>query len=882
MNHLKKILFPVLVIVLFFNCYASQDRFPEGILARFTESAIRVDGRLKEAVWKIPGNSHFTQSEPEDGGRPTEKTEVLIAFDRNFLYVAARLSDSQPDKIAARLGRRDDFVDSDWFIFSVDPYLDRRSGYKFAVNPAGSICDWMLYNDEQEDLTWDGVWESKARITDSGWTVEMSIPFHQLRFKKKDTYTWGVNFHRIIKRKNEENMLAWVAKEDSGYVSRFRLLVGLRNIDPGSKVDLAPYGMSKLALAPSEPGNPFETGSDFFFNGGIDMKLGLRSNLTLDATINPDFGQVEVDPAVINISDRETYYAEKRPFFIEGAGIFRFGEGGVNRMRSFGWQTPGLFYSRRIGRSPRGLAGTEGYVKYPEWTTILGAAKVTGKIGNGLNVGILSALTQRECAEIDVAGERLFEEVEPFTHYGIIRLQKEFHQGRQGLGMIATTVNRHLDSENLSDFFLKNALALGIDGWTFLDRDKAWVVSGWFSTTKVTGSETAVTELQQSPLHYFQRPDADYLSMDETATSMTGWAGRIFFNKQKGKLVLNAACGAISPGFEANEIGFHHRGDTINGHLEFGYQVFHPGKIFRRWQLTFANYRNYDFGGTRIGETYYLVGQAQFLNYWNAGLTFSYEPEKLSHYFTRGGPMAIYLSGQDVSCSISSDNRKSLILSLDGHYRTHPNGAKNWSIYCGLRWKPKSNFSISVIPGYYFRHSTFQWVTRVEDSLKVETFGVRYIFSDIIQEVIPIEIRVNWTFTPRLSFQAYIQPYIAVGDYFGFKELSAPNTFDFNFFDRGQADISYRDGTYQADPDGPGPAAPFSFANPDFNYKSLRGTVVLRWEYRPGSTFYFVWTQNRADYNHPGELSFGRDIGDLFAAPGDNIFLLKFTYRFRL
>lgn len=883
-SHSKKL---VILLVLFFviilNGFARQDKPAKRMTARLTETNIRIDGRLDEAVWQTPGYTGFTQSEPIDGGRPTEKTEILIAFDKNSLYVAARLADSQPEKIIARLGRRDDFVDSDWFIFSIDPYFDRRSGYKFAVNPAGSICDWMLYNDEQEDLSWDGVWDSHARITASGWTVEMRIPFHQLRFKKKDAYTWGIDCHRIIKRKNEENLLAYVAKEDSGYVSRFRLLEGIHDIDPGRKIELAPYGMSKLAFAPSEPGNPFETGSDFSANAGMDMKIGLKSNLTLDATVNPDFGQVEVDPAVINISDQETYYAEKRPFFIEGAGIFRFGEGGVNRLRSLGWDTPNLFYSRRIGRSPRGSATADGFADYPEWTTILGAAKVTGKIGKGFNIGVLSALTQREQAEIAAAGERFFEEVEPFSHYGVIRLQKEFRRGRRGIGFIATTVNRDLDAQDvLSESFIQNALSLGVDGWTSLGQAGTWVVSGWLSSTQVMGSTAAITGLQRSPLHYFQRPDADYVSVDETDTSLSGWAGRVFLNKQKGNMVFNAAFGAISPGFDANDMGFHHRGDTINGHVEFGYRDFKPGKLFRTWELTFAGYRNYDFGGLRIGENYYLIAQAQFLNYWAARLSFSYEPEKYSHYFTRGGPLALYISGQDVSYSFSTDNRKKLVLSLDGHYRTHPNGAKNWSVYFGLRWKPKSNFSLSLVPGYYFRHSTFQWITQVEDPMKVETYGVRYIFSDIFQKVVPIEIRVNWTFSPRLSLQAYIQPYIGVGDYFGFKELSAPRTFDFNFFDEGESTISCGDGVYLADPDGPGPAAPFTFADPDFNYKSLRGTVVLRWEYRPGSTLYVVWTQNRADYANPGDLRFGRDIGDLFTAPGDNVFLLKFTYRFRI
>ncbi len=866
---------------------ASQDQAASGsakrVVAVAAKEPIVVDGVLSEAVWSEEGYGGFTQSDPLDGEPATEKTTVWVAFDEDHLYVAARLSDSEPDKVLGRLGRRDESVESDWFYFGVDPYHDHRSGYFFGVNPSGSIVDGTLFNDEDFDDTWDGVWSSAAVMDEEGWTVEIRVPFDQLRFKSNVAYVWGINFQRDIKRKNESDFFAWVPKEESGFVSRFANLEGLSGIAAGRRLEFLPYVAADAAFSPEEPGNPFRTGRDFRSTAGFDLKGGLRSNLTLDLSVNPDFGQVEVDPAVINISDRETYYSEKRPFFIEGSSIFDFGRGGANVYRSFGWRDPDLFYSRRIGRSPQGYAVTPGHVDNPDWTTILAAAKITGKIGRGINVGVISSFTQREYAVVDADGERTNDEIEPFTHYGVVRVLKEFGDGRSGLGVMATSVLRDLRPGLLESLLTRNAFALGLDGWTFLDRDKTWALAGWLEGTLVKGSAEAITRLQNSALHYFQRPDAEWVSVDENATSLSGWAGRLYLNKQKGNLVFNAALGAVSPGFEANDLGYHSRGDVFNGHVQLGYQTFHPGRVFRRWIITGTYYRNYDFGWNRVGEYIYLDGEGQFLNYWTASLHLDYEPPKYSHYLTRGGPMAFYPSGATVRIGLSSDNRKAVIFRINSFYRYHPTGGYTLSGGAGLTWKPSSNFSLSVNSSYSHRFAEGQWVRKVTDPLKVSTYGVRYILSDIIQKTLPTEIRLNWTFTPRLSLQAYIQPYLGIGDFRAFKELAAARTFDFDYYGEGDSTITLSDGVYTVDPDGEGgPAGPFTFRDPDFNLKSLRGTVVLRWEYRPGSMFYFVWTQRRADYANPGDFDFWRDIGDLIRAPGENIFLVKFTYRFEL
>ncbi len=867
-----------LILLLPLMLFAIPDKKIEKIIqAKKVNERIIIDGVLDENVWNGNGYSDFVQSDPIDGGEPTEKTEVWIAYDESSLYLGARLYDSQPDKIVSRLVRRDEIVDSDYFSFAVDPYFDRMSGFLFVVNPSGSIADAILYNDGWKDYTWDGIWEWETRRDEKGWCVEIKIPFNQLRFPQKDVYTWGVNFHRFIKRKNEKNDFVWIPKEERGYVSHFAKLVGIENIKPGRLIDLFPYSVGNLNFYPSEEGNPFRKGKDIFGDTGVDLKIGLKSNLTLDATINPDFGQVEVDPAVINLTAFETYFQEKRLFFIEGSNIFDFGYGGATNYSSFNWGSPSFFYSRRIGRAPQGYVIGEN-VKIPDRTTILGAFKLTGKT-SGWNIGFINAFTAREYAEIDSNGTRAKEEIEPFSYYGVFRTQKEFNEGKQGFGVIATSVIRDLRTENLSSILNKRAFCLGFDGWTFLDKEKTWIITGWIGGSSVEGSKEDILRLQKTPQHYFQRPDAEHVQLDENATSLNGWAGRVMINKERGNFIFNSAVGTISPGFDSNDLGFQWSGDIINANVLFGYAWFKPGKLFRQWMIATATFRNYDFGWNRIGEGYFLFADTQFLNYWGLDIMTGYFPSSLDRDLTRGGPLSISPAGWWTSLDISTDSRKPIVLFLNLKFSKTEAGDNSNEMSISLRWKPKSNLSISFRPGYKLRHSTSQWVEKVEDPFMKETYGSRYIFADLNSKTLSSEIRVNWTFNPKLTFQLYLQPFFAIGKYSKFKELAKPRTYDFNAFGKGVSTITFGDDLYTVDPDGYGEAPSFSFYNPDFNFKSLRGTAVLRWEYLPGSILYFVWTQTRADYAYPGDFSFRRDFNILFNTPADNIFLIKIVYR---
>jgi hypothetical protein len=882
---MKKILFLAIWIVwgaMSSAALAAETAPSREIHARRAVDAIHVDGDLSEAEWQESGLGDFIQRNPLDGKAASEATEVWVAYDDKALYVAARLHDAEPGKIIGLLGRRDDDLDSDWFTFAVDPYFDRRSGYSFSVNPAGSIIDRTLYNDEWDDSTWDGVWESAARIDDKGWTVEMRIPYDQLRFTASSEYVWGVNFKRTIQRKNEQDYFSWVPKEENGYVSRFARLTGIRGIRPGHHFEAMPYTVGKLAFSPREEGNPFRSGSDLFASVGLDLKYGLKSNLTLDLSLNPDFGQVEVDPAEVNLSVFETYSSEKRPFFIEGANTFAFGFGGANSNFGFNWGTPEFFYSRRVGQPPQGSINGDGYVLYPETTTILGAAKLSGKVAGNWNVGFLNAVTAREYAAVDEAGSRTRQEVEPFSDYTVLRAQKDFNQGRQGLGFIVTGVFRDLGEPGLQDILGRQALALGADGWVQLGKKQEWALTGWLGGTRVAGSREYILDLQRSPLHYFQRPDADHLELDGEATSLSGWAGRLALNRQKGNWIFNAALGAVAPGFEANDLGFQWRGDYINSHLVAGYSWLHPGRIFRSASIMAAAARSWDFGGNALMKNYYLFSNGEFLNYWSGGISLGYVDASYDKEASRGGPLLRLPPGFWIEFEGDSDSRMPLVFSLSGEVSRRRDGTREFNIGPQLRWKPRSNVSLSLRPQVDFLHSYRQWVANVDDPLYTPTYGRRHVFAYLNEKVLSAEIRLNWIFSPKISLQAFLQPLIAVGAYSEFKELARPATYAFNYYGRNASTIVRGDEGYTVDPDGPGPAVEFTFADPDFNFKSLRGTVVFRWEYRPGSTFYFVWTQNRQDFTHPGDLDFGRDLGDLISARGDNIFMLKATYRFNL
>ena len=851
------------------------------VIAVRTPVAPAIDGVLGDSVWSLAVPVvRFTQKNPDEFAAPTQRTEALVLYDDEALYFGARLFDSAPDSIDARLVRRDMDVGADGFAVYLDPYHDHRSGNYFAIYAGGTLLDGVRYNDAWSDDSWDGVWEGVAARNAGGWSAEMRIPFSQLRFADRDPMIWGINLERYLARRKEEDFLGFAPRNESGFVSRFWHLEGLQRIPRPRYVEVLPYVRGKVRYAPADEGDPFFDGSEFTPTAGADFKIGLGPNLVLNATVNPDFGQVEVDPAVVNLSDVETWFEEKRPFFVEGEKIFEFGYGGATSYWSSNWPGPTFFYSRRIGRAPQGELPDHDFSHVPEGAHILGAGKISGKLNGHWNIGSLHAVTMREHADMQYEGRQSHLEVEPLTYYSVTRAQREMRDGLHGLGGIFTTAHRFFDDERLKADLNSDAFVGGVDGWSFLDKDRTYVLTGWFGASHLRGDKERITEVQRSSLHYFQRPDASHVEVDSQAVSLSGWAARVLLSKEKGPWMLSAAGGAISPGFDANDLGYMSRADVINTHLGGGYRWSDPTSWTRYADISAMSWINFDFEGNRTANGVWCGTTVQFLNYWSVNLSGDVIPRSLNNTRTRGGPLTVNRAGWEFAASLSTDSRKPLVFGAGGGRYTVARDHWSGYVWSSVEIKPAANLSVSVEPNLSQARLWVQWVDVFDDPTAVATYGRRYVFAALDQTELSASMRVNYTLTPKLSVQLYAQPYFSSGDYDDFRELSRPRSFDFRTYPAADVRYAASTGEYTVDPDGGGPAEPFTFDNPDYDYHSLRGNVILRWEYLPGSTLFLVWTHGQEYDETRGRFDLRRSLDHLFSQQSDNIFLVKATFWF--
>ena len=883
--------FLLLVVLPLTTLYAKtlsvEENSKSKIVAVRSNDKIVVDGKLNEKIWQRPGYSTLIQQDPDQGIPPSQNTEFWVAYDDEAIYFAAEFSDDQPDSIMARLVRRD-FIwgdPSDGCVLYLDSYRDKRSGYFFYVSAAGTHADGLIENDVKQpnDLTWDAVWEGVPLINSKGWSVEMKIPYSQLRFNKEDSQVWGINVERFISRRFETDMMVYTPRNESGFTSRFPDLVGIDGITPPARVELLPYVVGKAQYIGSDANDPFNSGHDYTPGLGLDLRAGLGSSLTLNGTINPDFGQVELDPAVVNLTDVESTFEEKRPFFTEGTSIYRFGRGGTTNNVRFNWPTTNIFYSRRIGRSPQGSLPDYDYIDKPNGTHIIGAAKISGEISDSWKIGTIHAVTRREHAEISLDGIRSSVEIEPLTYYGVLRAQRDFNSGNQGIGILSTFTSRIFNSEDLRNSINKNAFVAAADGWTFLDKDNTYVLTGWGAISSVSGTKERITALQESPTHYFQRPDVSYISVDSSATSLTGYSGRLMINKNRGRWTFNTAVGFISPRFEVNDLGFGSYSDYINGHFFTSYRWNDPTDFYLNCGINAATFLSFDYGGNKVSQGYWGDGFLTLHDYYGGEFSFIYNPSTLNSRRTRGGPLTINPESTTYDLNLYTDNRKWWVLNLEGETISGEDEDTK-SIQTNIEFKVLPTLTLSVGPQFQKSKIAAQWISNLDDPEATSTFGKRYIFAHLDQTVFSANIRADWIMSPTLSFQIYVQPFIASGKYTDFKYLVKPGSYYFiSYGVNGSSIESEKDESgditsYQLDPDAVGPAPNQSIGNPDFNYISLRGNAVLRWEYLPGSTLYFVWTQSRENFEPIGDFRFGNSINHLFSVKPDNIFLLKISY----
>ncbi|MEO7040682.1 MAG: DUF5916 domain-containing protein [Gemmatimonadaceae bacterium] len=841
--------------------------------------AIRIDGILDEADWvSAPVASNFMESYPNSKERPPDSTQVRVLYDNNALYVGVRMFDSQPKLIAAQLARRDATgIYSDWVHVMVGTYFDHRTAYRFSVNPLGVKKDVLEYDDNNEDVNWDAVWDVATRVDSLGWVAEYRIPFSQLRFSTSEPVggrVWDIQIMRDIARRNERDSWAPWTQQSPGFVSSFGQLTGISGIPSPQRLELLPYVSAGLTRAPGDAANPFFKTNDTKLAAGADVKYGLPRGLTLTATANPDFGQVEVDPAVVNLSAFETFFPEKRPFFLEGSDIFEFGN--VTRNNDYNGQT--YFYSRRIGRAPQGSAygPNTAYVDAPQQSTILGAAKITGKTA-GWTVGLLDALTSQEDANVvSTSGVRSTQPVEPRTNYLVGRLSHDFRAGNTVVGAMLTSVDRALGDSSLAANLRGRATMGGLDfehAWSA----RSWVFSGMVSGSQVTGSTSAIAATQRSSARYYQQPDASYLKFDSTLTSLSGHMSELALAK-RGTWYGSVALKDVSPGYEINDIGFQSRVDYRSASTGFGYQTSEADRLFRSKYLGFGTTSAWSYNGTSIFQSPFINSGGSFQNLWGFSVFATDNPAYYDNRLTRGGPLTRVPRSWSVNLGVNSDPRRLVTVTPSLSLSGDASGATDRSTAVSVDMRPTSFIHVSLGPSLDVQHSTGQYVGGFGDSLATATYGTRYVFANLSQTTLAMETRLDWTFTPELTLQLYAQPFVSSGKYSSFKQLRAPRTYSFDTYGQDIGTITRDASGYTIDPDGSGAAPSFGIGDPNFNIRSLHGDAVLRWEYRPGSTIYAVWQQQRDGYEQIGDFSFGRDAGAIFRAQPTNVFLVKFAY----
>ena len=842
-----------------------------------SQDAITMDGLLNDEGWGIVDwTGDYIENEPDENTPPSEQTKFKIIYDKKFLYIGVRCFDSAPDSIVKRLSRRDGF-EGDWVEFNIDSYNDKRTAFSFTITAAGVKGDEFISNNGNDwDGSWNPIWYAKTNIDDEGWTAEMKIPLSQLRFGKSKEQIWGLQSTRRFFRKEERSLWQRVRRDAPGWVSEFGELRGLINIEPQKQLEIQPFAVTQLDTYPEEAGNPFRDGSDFKLNGGVDGKVGITNDLTLDFTINPDFGQVDADPAAITLDGFEIFFQERRPFFVENKNIFDY---------QFADNQDNLFFSRRIGRSPQGYPNTTSgeFVNQPQNTTILGAAKFSGKTKNGWSIGVLESLTAKEFAEVDNNGNKRDELVEPLTNYFVGRLQKDFNNRNSYIGGIFTATNRKLEG-NL-DFLRKSAYTGGLDfkhNW----KDRKYFVEGNIVTSHVTGSEEAIANTQTSLTHLFQRIDAGHVDVDPTKTSLTGTGGRVRAGKaSSGNWTYNGSLVWRSPELELNDIGFLRQADEIRQYINVFYKTLKPFGKFREVRARFQQFTAFDFEGNYNRIQYRVSANARFNNNWFVDVGYIHKPRIFTNTILQGGPRYRF-SQEDINFFFfGTDERKKLRSSLGYVFSAaKQNNFKFFRLEGDVTYQPSDALLISIQPEFTKNPSKTQYVTETGFTPLNSTEKIpRYIQGTIDNQTLSASIRINYTINPNLTIQYYGQPFVFRAKYKDFKYVTNPiadNLYDrFNQF--GDNQISYDGSSYAVDENLDG-NIDYNFGNPDFSFVQFRSNLVLRWEYIPGSELFFVWSQGVTGLGDPTEHLF-RNLNDqIIKQQPDNTFLIKATYRFVL
>jgi hypothetical protein len=838
-----------------------------------------IDGRLDDEAWtEGEWAKDYIQQIPVEGGVPSQKTELKVLYDDKHVYYAIRAYDDM-SKVTRYPARRDS-ISGDVVGVCFDSLFDKRSGFEFSINAAGTKIDLVLSN-EGWDTTWDAVWDGKVAYEADAWTAEARIPLSQLRYSSQDVQVWGMHSWRWIDRLQEESQWNLIPRQGTGRMYNFGELHGISGLKPRRRLELMPYVLGEVESLPDDPGNPYVGDAEGKASAGLDAKIGLTSNFTLDATINPDFGQVEADPSVVNLTTYETFYEEKRPFFLEGKRLFAFGLQGsaIAGDQSGTLQGDQLFYSRRIGAPPsvHPAVDQSAHIEMPGETSILSAVKVTGKTHDGLSVGFLQSVTDDEQARVSANGIETRVPVAPTTNYMVGRVQKDWDKGNTMLGGLVTSTHRWLPSDAPAMKRLPSDAVTGAVDATHFFANRSYVVEGKGFFSRVSGDAIAIGALQTNAVHYFQRPDADHLDVDPDATSLSGHGGTLRVARYgNSKWTWGESVRWLSPGLDLNDVGYLQRADAVRNEARLEFSETEPRGPFRSYGLFVGRNDVWDFGGLKTDGSTGLAAFGSFRSLWGVEVELDVVDTRTDTRLLRGGPAMATSGLASLEGGFHSDRSKrvSFELGFERDFVFDGDGYQ-WAVSTEIDMRPTNAFSLSA---------DISWDNNVENLQYVSTsFSGRdpkYVLGRLDQETLGVTFRANYFLTPDLSIQYYGSPFVSNGSYGRFKRASSTpraDAYGDRFHEYSGSEISYVPAfdVYHVIEGG----ANYAFANPDFEFRQFRSNLVGRWEFRPGSSLYVVWSQDRTD-----EEIFGKPLTDslnqLRLAPAANVFLVKLSYWF--
>ncbi|HWG35223.1 MAG TPA: DUF5916 domain-containing protein [Gemmatimonadaceae bacterium] len=859
---------------------------PRTVMAvRIDGSAPAVDGSLDDPVWRHAfadprtTASDFVEQGPRPGTDPALRTIAAFAFDDEAMYVAVRAFDNSPDSIVAPYPRRDDETTSDWIFVELDTRHDRRNAFSMGCNPRSVEVDGVFVDDVNYDYSWNGVWQCAARIDSLGWTAEFRIPFSQLRASAPSAgtskVTWGMNVYRHVVHSGESSDWSPRLPSNSGrVVSYFNELRGIELPRAQHPIELRPFVLTESAphplLRPGSTSDEQRMGS----SGGADITARLPRGLTLDATVRPDFGQVEADPSQINLTTFETFLPEQRPFFVNGADAFNFNLGVPFLTRGDDFSADHAFYSRRIGAPPHGAPPpTAVQVDAPSATDVLGAAKVTGRVAGGWTLGAMGTVTRAENASFLVPSGISMVRVEPQTRFGALRAQRDFRDGASALGIFATDVQRGGLRDGLDSLLVTRATFLGVDG---RHRTGDYELSGFTAATQVTGAAAAITQVMHGPGHFLQRPDARYARDDTTATTANGAAARLRFARiSGGNLTWSLTGYGVTPRFDANDQGFQRNADWLLAFGTIRYEVNDAGRRFRRWAVSSDQIgAGWSFGGERRSTVANIKIEGDLWNYWGGSLSVDHELSDLSLDLLRGDAAIVVPARTTLWANLYSDSRRATQLTLDAKLYREPGTHSSYADFAPTLTSRVTD-RLALTGSVEGSRSDLGW--QYLDAVQTADGDMRTVLARIDESTLSITTRADYAFTPHLTLQAYAQPYFASGHYSDLKYARTSGA-RASIVPFGNDARRLGDGSFDLDFDGDG-TWDASIPNADFVLHELHGSAVLRWEYQPGSELFLVWTQMRAGTADRGSLAPARDVGDLFRLPPRNVVLMKLSYR---